>query len=66
VARRVTGAEVPVKIYPRRLGDPAKLAASYDLAKSDMGWEPQYPELESIIGSAWQWQKDHPQGYEGG
>ena len=65
-ARSVTGAVIPVKVYPKRLGDPARLVASYDLAKLDVGWEPQYPELESIIGSAWQWQKEHPHGYESG
>lgn len=63
-ARRVTGAAIPVEVYPRRPGDPSALVASSELAKVDMGWEPQYPELESIIGSAWQWQKEHPQGYK--
>ena len=62
-ARRVTGAVIPVKVCPRRPGDPAKLVASSDLAKVDIGWEPQYPELESIIESAWQWQKEHTRGY---
>ena len=63
VARRVTGATIPIKVYPRRPGDPAKLVASCGLAKMSIGWEPQYPELESTIESAWQWQKKHPQGY---
>lgn len=63
-ARRVTGAAIPVEVYPRRPGDPPALVASSELARVDMGWQPQYPELESIIDSAWQWQKEHPQGYE--
>lgn len=64
VTRRVTGATIPVKVCPRRRGDPAKLVASYDRVKVDMGWKPQYPELESIIASAWKWQKEHPNGYD--
>ncbi len=62
-ARRVTGATIPVEVMPRRRGDPAKLVASYDLAKANMGWQPEHPQLDSIIASAWEWQKEHPQGY---
>jgi UDP-glucose 4-epimerase len=63
VARRVTGAEIPKKICPRRQGDPAVLVASSELARSELGWEPEYPELESIIESAWRWMRAHPKGY---
>ncbi|MCH8863990.1 MAG: UDP-glucose 4-epimerase GalE [Chloroflexi bacterium] len=62
-ARRVTGAEIPIQICPRRPGDPAKLIANSNVAKREIGWQPRYPELESIIESAWRWQKEHPQGY---
>jgi len=61
--KRVTGAAIPVKVCPRRSGDAARVIASYDLAKVEMGWKPEYPELESIIESAWKWQKEYPQGY---
>ena len=36
-ARRVTGARIPVAIYPRRPGDPAVLIANSDLARSELG-----------------------------
>jgi UDP-glucose 4-epimerase len=62
-ARRVTGAEIPKKACPRRQGDPAVLVASSELARSELGWEPEYPELESIIESAWRWMRAHPKGY---
>ncbi len=62
-ARRVTGATIPVKVYPRRRGDPAKLVANSKAAQVEMSWKPKYPGLESIIKSAWEWQKQHPQGY---
>ncbi len=65
-ARKVTGCEIPVKLCPRRAGDPAMLVASYKRAKECLGWQPQHSALETIIDSAWQWQRSHPQGYGGG
>ncbi|MBA2379606.1 MAG: UDP-glucose 4-epimerase GalE [Blastocatellia bacterium] len=59
---RVSGREVPVKIAPRRSGDPARLVASADKIRSDLGWETRESDLDSIIGSAWKWhQKDRTQ-----
>jgi len=62
-ARRVTGAEIPCRACSRRPGDPAALVASSRLAKSELRWQPKYPDLESIIESAWQWQRKRPHGY---
>ncbi len=62
-ARKVTGAEIPTVVRPRRPGDPAVLVASSGLASSELGWQPEYPDLESIIDGAWQWQRRHPHGY---
>ena len=61
--RKVTGTEIPVAIHPRRVGDPAVLVADSELAKSRLGWEPASPDIESIVESAWQWQKKHPHGF---
>jgi len=63
-ARRVTGVDIPYEFAPRRPGDPATLVASSELAKRELGWEPQYPELETIIRTAWEWHLAHPRGYE--
>jgi UDP-glucose 4-epimerase len=63
VARRVTGVEIPLRISPRRSGDPAVLVASSKRAKSELGWKPRFPELGTIIESAWSWMMRHPQGY---
>jgi len=63
IARKVTSVDIPVRISPRRLGDPATLVASSGRAKSDLGWKPGSPELESIIESAWRWMRKHPDGY---
>jgi UDP-glucose 4-epimerase len=54
-ARRVTGHAIPVELKPRRSGDPARLVASSQRARIELGWQPKYPQLEDIIASAWQW-----------
>jgi UDP-glucose 4-epimerase len=60
-ARKITGHPIPVEITPRRNGDPARLVASSELAKTTLGWRPKYSELEIILASAWQW---HQQRYQ--
>ncbi len=63
-ARKVTGHPIKAEIHPRRAGDPAKLIASSEKAKTTLGWKPEYTDLEVIIGSAWNWHKNHPNGYQ--
>jgi len=65
-ARRVTGGKIPLKVHPRRPGDPPELVASSTLANIEIGWEPKHSSLEEIIKSAWDWQKEHPYGYNSG
>ena len=62
-ARRVTGKEIPVRMGPRRPGDPAVLIASSDKIKSELGWQPQFQDLGLIVESAWKWMSAHPDGY---
>jgi UDP-glucose 4-epimerase len=62
-ARRVTGHPIPAREVPRRPGDPAVLVAASDSIKRDLHWQPQFPELESIVRSAWEWRRKHPEGY---
>lgn len=50
---KVTGKSVPVVYSDRREGDPARLIASAEKAKLELGWVPEYPEIEQIIQSAW-------------
>jgi len=61
----VTGRSVEVAIGPRRTGDPAMLVASADWARDELGWEPQRPELATIVQDAWRWHAAHPNGYAG-
>ena len=58
--RRVTGHPIPVEVKPRRPGDPARLVASSEQAKSLLGWQPKHAELDDILASAWAW---HQQRY---
>lgn len=62
-ARAVTRAAIPVRIGPRRPGDPATLVASSERIRRELGWRPQHGELGVIIESAWRWMLEHPHGY---
>ena len=62
-ARAVTGEEIPVRIGPRRAGDPAMLIASSEKIKRELGWQPALQDLGMIIESAWRWLLAHPNGY---
>ena len=63
-ARKVTGHPIPAKEEPRRSGDPSMLIVSSAKAKEVLGWNPQYADLETIIDTAWNWHKSHPNGYQ--
>ena len=62
-ARKVTGHPIPAVEISRRVGDPARLVASGEKAKTVLGWEPKITSLEDIIRSAWVWHSTHPNGY---
>ena len=53
--RRVTGRAIEVVEEARRPGDPAVLVASSEKIKAELGWKPQFAELDAIIASAWDW-----------
>jgi UDP-glucose 4-epimerase len=53
VAQRVTGRPVPVKVGPRRPGDPAVLIASAGRIVRELGWKPALQDLGAIVESAW-------------
>ncbi len=53
--RKVASHPIPVKMGPRRVGDPATLVAASDKAKNELGWKPKFAALESIVESAWKW-----------
>jgi len=61
--RRVSGKDVKVVEAPRRPGDPPVLTADASKARRELGWETDFPDLESIVRSAWKFHESHPEGY---
>lgn len=64
-ARKVTNLPIKVSEASRRPGDPAILVASSERIKKELGWQPKYPMLEEIITTAWNWHRNHPNGFQG-
>ncbi|MGH2474029.1 MAG: UDP-glucose 4-epimerase GalE [Candidatus Limnocylindrales bacterium] len=62
-ASTVIGRDIPVEVGPRRVGDPPVLVAAAERAAEILGWRPQRPTLEAMVGSAWAWRRAHPGGY---
>lgn len=62
-ARRVTGIDIPVVYGPRRPGDPAVLYADASKIQRELGWRPEFTDIEAIVATAWRWFKEHPEGY---
>ena len=63
-ARAVTGHKIPHVESARRAGDPARLVASPEKIRRELGWSPKHDDLREILSSAWEWHKSHPNGYE--
>lgn len=62
-AERITGRNIKYNIAARRPGDPPVLVASPKKAQRVLGWRKDLASLEEIITSAWEWKREHPQGY---
>ena len=62
--KTVSGRDIKVEISGRRAGDPAVLTADATKAKTELGWEIKFGDLEKIISTAWEWHNRYPNGYE--
>ncbi len=62
--RKVTGREVSAIDSVRRPGDPARLVASSRKIREELGWIPDFPDLETIVETACKWHRNHPKGYD--
>jgi UDP-glucose-4-epimerase GalE len=60
---RISRRPVPHAIGPRRPGDPAVLYAAAHKANAELRWTPRYPDLDTIVKTAWAWHQSHPNGY---
>jgi UDP-glucose 4-epimerase len=62
-AETVTGQEIRTNEAPRRPGDPPMLVAASERIRAELGWEPQKPALEEMVGDAWAFAQANPDGY---
>ena len=62
---KITGKKVPVIEAPRRPGDPPELYADSTKAQRELGWKIKFPDIESIVATAWKWHSTHPRGFKG-
>ena len=63
-AHGVTGKQFKVDERPRRAGDPAAVFADPSKIRDELGWEPHYSDIRTIVESAWRWHSSHPRGFE--
>ncbi len=63
-AEQVIGKPIPTVYAERRAGDPVRLVASSEKAQRELGWQPRYPELATMIDHAYRWFQKHPNGYD--
>lgn len=61
--KKVSGIDFPVEIGPRRPGDPDAIYADNTKIKKALNWEPKYSDLDTIIKTAWNWHRNHSQGF---
>lgn len=57
VVKQVSGVDFPVKLSPRRAGDPASLVAKADRIRAELGWRPEHDDLERIVRQALDWEE---------
>lgn len=64
MVKKASGVDFPVVVKSRREGDVAATVADTTKIKNELGFEPKYSDLETMITTAWKWHSTHPQGYE--
>ena len=57
MTKEITKVDIPVEILPRRKGDPAQLIADNKKITNILNWTPKYSDLETIVKTAWNWEK---------
>lgn len=56
VVKSVSGVDFPVKLSPRRPGDPSRIIAGADRIRAELGWVPQHDDLREIVTQALAWE----------
>jgi UDP-glucose 4-epimerase len=62
---KATGRKIKVIESPRRPGDPPALYADSAKAQRELGWKVRFPDIDSIVATAWNWHRTHPSGFGG-
>ena len=60
---KISGRKIHVIESPRRPGDPPVLYADSSKVRRELGWKVKFPDIESIVATAWKWHSTHPKGY---
>lgn len=55
MVKKVSGKDFPVQVKERRPGDVEETVADASKIKNELGFEPKYSDLETIIKTAWAW-----------
>lgn len=61
--KKVSKVDFPIKVAPRRPGDPDAVWADNQKARKILGWSPKYSDLKTIISSAYRWHQKHSDGF---
>ena len=61
--KEISGNDFTVTETDRRPGDPPVLTADATRANTELGWQTDYPDLKSIVQSAWKFHNENPNGY---
>lgn len=56
--KRISGRDFEVRLADRRPGDPAAIVAASDKIRSTLGWQPEYDNLDVIVGQALRWEQE--------
>jgi len=64
LACKITNKKISYRIFKRREGDPAVLISSNEKVFNELGWEPKFGDIETIIETAWKWHQKMPNGYK--
>lgn len=57
VVKRLSGSDFPVNETERRAGDPEALMADNSKITKTLGWQPDYDDLDTIVGNALAWEE---------
>ena len=58
MVEKVHGRPIPVMETDRRTGDPPQLIADGSSARQMLGWQPRYDDLEFIVKTSYDWEKN--------